>query len=114
MLGQKSAISGARQVAQKFLTALGDSWHCKSLFVANWFVFEAEAGLWRNQNGAPCANVANRSSATSGDDDYRAYYTPELVELVYQRYRDDVELLGYGDAYRSLRKVVQDDAGGAA
>ena len=34
--------------------------------------------------------------------DYRLYYTPELAELVYQRYQRDFELFGYQDAHQEL------------
>ena len=54
--------------------------------------------------------VANRSGLTSPGADYRNYYTPELVEMVYQRYKRDVELLGYADAYRSLQAAVRSDS----
>ena len=49
----------------------------------------------------------NRSGAASGAHDYRAEYTPELVEIVYQRYKKDVDLLRYGDAYRELATFVR-------
>ncbi|MGH7451458.1 MAG: sulfotransferase family 2 domain-containing protein [bacterium] len=39
--------------------------------------------------------------------DFRAYYDEGLVELVYQRYKHDVELLGYRQAYDELLDYVR-------
>ena len=38
--------------------------------------------------------------------DYRVYYTEELVHLVYNRFRADVEAFGYQDTYEELRAFV--------
>jgi hypothetical protein len=40
-------------------------------------------------------------------EDYRSYYTPELLELVYQRYRLDFEAFGYSDAYQELSDFIR-------
>jgi hypothetical protein len=39
--------------------------------------------------------------------DFRAYYDERLVELVYRRYKHDVELLGYRQAYEELLDYVR-------
>ncbi len=39
--------------------------------------------------------------------DYRAYYTEELVHLVYNRFRADVEVFGYQEAYEDLLTFVR-------
>jgi hypothetical protein len=49
----------------------------------------------------------NKSSKRS---DYRDYYTPELVELAYQRYRDDIEKFDYQKEYLSLKEYVKGKA----
>jgi hypothetical protein len=38
--------------------------------------------------------------------DYKKYYTPELADLVYERFRDDFEFLGYEYAYRELLEFI--------
>lgn len=44
-----------------------------------------------------------RSHATApSDEDYRAWYTPALVDTVYARYREDFETLGYAGAREEL------------
>jgi chondroitin 4-sulfotransferase 11 len=40
--------------------------------------------------------------------DYRAYYTEALVQLVYNRYRADVEAFGYQEAYEALLAFVRE------
>ncbi len=40
--------------------------------------------------------------------DYRTYYTKELAQLVYQRYKADVELFGYQAKYRELMDYLCD------
>jgi chondroitin 4-sulfotransferase 11 len=39
--------------------------------------------------------------------DWREYYTPELLEMVRERYKKDIEVFGYDDAYNDLRKIVR-------
>lgn len=39
--------------------------------------------------------------------DYRDYYTEELVELVYRRYKIDFEVFGYEDEYEKLMTYVK-------
>ena len=45
-------------------------------------------------------------------EDYRSYYTQELIELVYQRYRQDFEVFGYPYAYRELSDFIRCQQGG--
>ncbi len=40
--------------------------------------------------------------------DYRAYYTEELVQLVYNRYRTDVDAFGYQEDYEELLAFVRE------
>jgi Sulfotransferase family len=50
----------------------------------------------------------NDSKIKAGvSSDFRAYYDETLVELVYQRYKHDVELLGYRQAYEELLDYVR-------
>jgi len=42
--------------------------------------------------------------------DYRDFYTPELLQLVYQRYQHDVEKLGYQEEYNNLLHAVKQRA----
>ncbi len=51
----------------------------------------------------PETNAADRST---GKYDYRDYYTPELVEIAAQRYRQDIETFGYQQALAELRRHV--------
>jgi hypothetical protein len=44
----------------------------------------------------------NVSTPKGNKRDYRLFYTQELAELVYQRYRNDFELLGYQTAHQEL------------
>ena len=37
---------------------------------------------------------------------YKDYYTPELVEMVYKRYKNDVKKFDYQKEYRDLQKYV--------
>jgi len=39
--------------------------------------------------------------------DYRLYYTEPLVQLVYERYRQDVEMFGYEAEYQQLLEFVR-------
>jgi len=39
--------------------------------------------------------------------DYRLYYTQPLVQLVYERYRQDVEMFGYEAEYKQLLEFVR-------
>lgn len=41
---------------------------------------------------------------------YRDFYTPELVELVYRRYQQDVEAFGYREAYEELSLYAASNA----
>lgn len=51
----------------------------------------------------PVLGVSNDSKGKAGvHGDYRQYYTEELVQLVYERYRSDVHTFGYEDEYREL------------
>ena len=54
------------------------------------------------------ARVHKTKKKAGVHSDYRLYYTEELVQLVYKRYRDDIELFGYQDAYHSLLNIVRD------
>jgi hypothetical protein len=54
--------------------------------------------LIRKEYMLPELGHQNQSADYNLDD----YYTEELVEKVYERYRDDVELLGYHDDYIRL------------
>jgi hypothetical protein len=50
-----------------------------------------------------------KSKNTKGTHkDYRAYYTEALVQLVYHRFRADVEAFGYQEAYESLLAFVRE------
>jgi len=42
------------------------------------------------------------------ESDYRKYYNAKTLALVHDKYSDDVELLGYKDAYLKLRQFVSD------
>ena len=44
----------------------------------------------------------NRSDTLERDYDYRKYYDVGLAKMVYRRYRNDVELLGYKNDYIRL------------
>jgi len=39
--------------------------------------------------------------------DWRDFYTPELAEIVYQRYRRDFELFGYEEEYKKLYSYLE-------
>jgi hypothetical protein len=43
----------------------------------------------------------------SNSYDYRTYYTPELVELVYQYYKQDIEQFDYQQDYEELKAFVE-------
>jgi hypothetical protein len=45
-------------------------------------------------------------------EDYRTYYTEELVHLVYNRFRADVETFGYQDSYQDLLTFVRGNQAG--
>jgi len=40
-------------------------------------------------------------------EDYRLYYTEPLVQLVYERYRQNVEMFGYQRDYGQLLEFVR-------
>ena len=42
----------------------------------------------------------------SSNYDYRSYYDPETLSLVYRLYHDDIELLGYKNKYETLRHFI--------
>lgn len=42
-------------------------------------------------------------------DDWRAYYTKELAQMVYERYRKDFEMFGYEDEYDKLLQYLEDN-----
>lgn len=44
---------------------------------------------------------------SSSKYDYRDYYTEELVNLVYRRYKIDFETFGYEDEYERLMSYVK-------
>lgn len=51
----------------------------------------------------PVLGVSNESKRQPGvHGDFRRYYTEELVQLVYERYRRDVHTFGYEAAYQEL------------
>lgn len=49
---------------------------------------------------------ANVTASAAGHGHYSSYYTPELVDLVYQRYKLDFERLGYAHARAELLAIV--------
>lgn len=62
----------------------------------------------------PVLAVANISKNKPGThSDYRLYYTEPLVQLVYERYRDDVHTFGYEEEYRRLLEFVRERPPGA-
>jgi hypothetical protein len=82
-------------------------YHEGSLLVDYIGKFENLAEDWKTlaeKYGFDTALAHNNSTkAKAGTHrDYRAYYTKELTQLVYQRYKADVELLGYRDVYQEL------------
>jgi len=55
------------------------------------------------------ANLVHSNNSTEKESvyrDYKLYYTQELAELVYQRYRQDFELLGYQTARQELLDFI--------
>ena len=57
----------------------------------------------------PLLGQANVSKNKPGCfSDYRLYYTEPLVQLVYERYRRDVERLGYQEEYKQLLDFVRE------
>lgn len=56
----------------------------------------------------PELEVSNDSKHKEGvHDDYRHYYTEELAQLIYQRYRMDVHTFGYESDYDALLAFVR-------
>lgn len=49
----------------------------------------------------------NISTPKKSKRDYRLYYTQELADMVYQRYQNDFELLGYQTAHQELLKFLR-------
>lgn len=39
--------------------------------------------------------LSNHNRSSGREQDYRLYYTPELVDIVYKHYKQDIELFGY-------------------
>lgn len=67
------------------------------------------AADWRTlaeRFGLPLSLGRSHSTGTPGDD-YRSYYTPELVETVYARYRHDFEVLGYPNSRAELLQFLR-------
>jgi choline-sulfatase len=71
---------------------LAEDW----LTIANRFEFDSQLPHKMKSSGRRGAHK-----------DYRAYYTEELVNLVYNRFRADVETFGYQDAYEELLAYVR-------
>lgn len=66
-------------------------------FEADWRPLAEKYGL------DPVLEVSNDSKQKPGaHGDYRQYYTEELVQRVYERYRKDVHTFGYEEDYRQL------------
>ena len=56
----------------------------------------------------PQLEYSNSSKKNPGcHEDYRLYYTEPLVQLVYERYRKDVEMFGYERDYEQLLEFVR-------
>lgn len=49
----------------------------------------------------------NISTPRESKRDYRLYYTQELADMVYQRYQNDFELLGYQSAHQELLEFLK-------
>lgn len=66
-------------------------------FDADWRSLAERHGL------EPVLEMSNESNRTAGGHgDYRHYYTEELVQLIYERYRRDVHTFGYQADYEEL------------
>nr|VFK68473.1 MAG: Sulfotransferase family protein [Candidatus Kentron sp. UNK]VFK73604.1 MAG: Sulfotransferase family protein [Candidatus Kentron sp. UNK] len=48
-------------------------------------------------------NESRHKKAPNIKKDYREYYTPEIADMVYARYQNDVHAFGYEAAYQALR-----------
>lgn len=65
--------------------------------VEDWKVVQEKAGL-------PDLPVRNQTAK----DDWRDYYTVELVEMVYRRYQKDIEVFGYEEEYIKLKAYLEE------
>ena len=80
---------------------------CKVDFVGKYETLQEDwAHLAQRFDFDPQLPELNRSAARHAKK-YWEYYTPELVELVYAYYRDDIDHFGYEEAYRQLRSKVR-------
>ena len=48
--------------------------------------------------------VVKKVNVSKKRRDYKKYYTPELAKMVYERYKQDVEVFGYEKEYQKLLK----------
>jgi hypothetical protein len=62
----------------------------------DWLIVAEKCGF------EPSVVRENLSTPKEGKRDYRLFYTQELADMVYQRYRNDFELLGYQTAHQEL------------
>mgnify|MGYP002140614824 CR=1 FL=1 len=69
---------------------------------AHWTALAERFGL------EPGLRVSNVSKGKRGNDDFREYYTEELVQLVYERYRKDVHTFGYEADHQALLAFVRE------
>lgn len=112
---------GFAYFVQKGPTQISDSWadeHCVSQHVivcdqeGNPYVdfigrFERLAEDWKvvqKRTGLPDLPHLNRTVK----DDWRDYYTVELVEMVYRRYQKDIEVFGYEEEYIKLKAYLEE------
>jgi hypothetical protein len=65
---------------------------------------------WEKLNKLAGARIKIEHYNSSGKYDYRKFYTPDLVELVAERYRDDINLFGYENAYSELLEYTSRQA----
>lgn len=75
---------------------------CHIDFIGRFETLKEDWGIIQEKTGLCDLPLSNQSSK----EDWRNYYTLELMDIVYERYQKDFELLGYMDEYQKLKNYL--------